>query len=220
MLSVQMRRLLPFHRGTTRRSLSSSSSRDNHAALDDLRLTRLTAYSVKLPLHEGSYTWADGKRVVAFDATIVRLETNRPDLVGWGETTPLGPNYLPAFAEGVRAGLPLLADAIMGMNPLHLNRINTVMDKALKGHPYIKSAVDVACWDLRGKVANLPVCELLGGRYGASFPLYRAITQAPAAAMAANVAKYLKEGYRKFQLKVCGGHYLRLGLVAPLACRP
>ena len=119
---------------------------------DALRLTRLTAYSVKLPLFEGSYTWADGKRVTEFDATVVRLETNQPGLVGWGEATPLGPNYLPAFAEGIRAGLPLLAEAVLGMNPLHLNNINGVMDKALKGHPYIKSAVDVACWDLRGKV--------------------------------------------------------------------
>lgn len=47
-----------------------------------------------------------------------------------------------------------------------------------------------------GKVAGLPVCELLGGRFGESFPLYRAISQGTAEAMAANVEKYIGEGYR------------------------
>lgn len=99
------------------------------------------------------------------------------------------------------------------------------MDRALKGHPYVKSAIDMACWDLLGKAANLPVAELMGGRTAKSIPLYRAISQdSPgemlthypyalllsllsypiAEAMAANVAKYVDEGYRKFQLKVGG----------------
>jgi L-alanine-DL-glutamate epimerase-like enolase superfamily enzyme len=78
------------------------------------------------------------------------------------------------------------------------------MDRNLKGHPYVKSAIDMACWDILGKVANLPVCELLGGRFGDSFRLYRAISQQSAADMAANVEKYMNMGYRKFQLKVGG----------------
>jgi L-alanine-DL-glutamate epimerase-like enolase superfamily enzyme len=49
------------------------------------------------------------------------------------------------------------------------------MDNLLKGHPYVKSAIDMACWDILGKVANLPICELLGGRVGDEdgFYLYR-----------------------------------------------
>ena len=45
------------------------------------------------------------------------------------------------------------------------------------GHPYVKAPIDVACWDIKGKIAGLPVCELLGGRFGDSFQLYRAISQ-------------------------------------------
>jgi L-alanine-DL-glutamate epimerase-like enolase superfamily enzyme len=78
------------------------------------------------------------------------------------------------------------------------------MDAALKGHPYVKSAVDVACWDILGKKAGLPVCVLLGGRYGDDFPLYRAISQESPEAMAKSVAGYRAEGYRRFQLKVGG----------------
>ena len=62
----------------------------------------------------------------------------------------------------------------------------------------------MACWDILGKVAQLPVCELLGGRFSSPIPLYRAISQNTAPDMAANVDKYHSEGYTKFQLKVGG----------------
>jgi L-alanine-DL-glutamate epimerase-like enolase superfamily enzyme len=78
------------------------------------------------------------------------------------------------------------------------------MDAIQKGHPYVKSAVDIACWDLLGQVAGLPVCSLLGGRYGEDFGLYRAISQEPPEAMAASVAGYRAQGYHRFQLKVGG----------------
>ena len=50
----------------------------------------------------------------------------------------------------------------------------------------------------------MPVCDLLGGRYGEDFHLYRAISQNTPEAMAENVAAYREEGYRRFQLKVGG----------------
>jgi putative ABC transport system permease protein len=42
------------------------------------------------------------------------------------------------------------------------------MDDALKGHPYVKAGIDIACWDLLGQATGLPVCTLMGGRFGAS----------------------------------------------------
>jgi L-alanine-DL-glutamate epimerase-like enolase superfamily enzyme len=48
------------------------------------------------------------------------------------------------------------------------------------------------------------VCELLGGRYGDDVHLYRAISQESPAEMAAKVAGYRLEGYRRFQLKAGG----------------
>ena len=82
--------------------------------------------------------------------------------------------------------------------------MNDRMDQALRGHPYAKSPLDMACWDILGKVTGQPVATLLGGRYGESFPLYRAISQDSPEAMAERVAAYRAEGYTKFQLKVGG----------------
>jgi L-alanine-DL-glutamate epimerase-like enolase superfamily enzyme len=168
-----------------------------------MRITRISAWQVDLPLFEGSYKWSGGKSVTVFDSTVVAVETDA-GVTGYGEVCPLGPAYLPAYANGVRAGLLELAPRLLGEDPTQLGKLNRVMDAALKGHPYVKSAVDVACWDILGKVAKLPVCVLLGGRYGDDFHLYRAISQESPEAMAKNVAGYRAEGYRRFQLKVGG----------------
>jgi L-alanine-DL-glutamate epimerase-like enolase superfamily enzyme len=62
----------------------------------------------------------------------------------------------------------------------------------------------MACWDILGKTAGLPVCTLLGGRSGEDVTLYRAISQESPEEMAGKVAGYRAEGYRRFQLKVGG----------------
>ena len=168
-----------------------------------MKITRILAYQVDLPLHEGSYKWSGGKSVSVFDSTVVTIETDA-GITGYGEVCPLGPFYLPAYARGARTGIAELGPHLIGEDPLQLARLNRRMDSALQGHPYVKSALDMACWDILGKATSQPVCVLLGGRYGEDFVLYRAISQESPEAMAGKVAGYRAEGYRRFQLKVGG----------------
>ena len=168
-----------------------------------MKISKISVFQVDLPLHEGSYNWAGGKSVKVFDSTVVRVETDE-DITGHGEVCPLGPVYLPAYAEGARAGIQVLTPALLGQDPTQLVKLNRHMDATLKGHPYVKSAIDMACWDILGQATGQPVCNLLGGRYGDDFLLYRAISQEAPEAMAGKVAGYRAEGYRKFQLKVGG----------------
>ena len=168
-----------------------------------MKIKRIFAHRVELPLCEGSYKWSGGKSVDVFDSTVVGVETEC-GLVGFGEVCPLGPFYLPAYAEGVRAGLRELAPHLIGYDPRELAVLNHRMDAALKGHPYVKSGIDIACWDLLGQATGLPVCLLMGGRFGESVRLYRAISQESPEAMAKKVAGYQQEGYTRFQLKVGG----------------
>ena len=168
-----------------------------------MRINRIRAYQVDLPLREGSYQWSGGNAVSVFDSTVVEVDTDA-GLTGYGEICPLGPAYLPAYAAGARTGIAQLAPHLIGTDPLDLGRLNRAMDAAMRGHPYVKSALDMACWDLLGKAASLPVSTLLGGRYGESFALYRAISQQSPEEMARRVTGYRAEGYTKFQLKVGG----------------
>ena len=168
-----------------------------------MKIARIRTFQIDLPLHEGRYSWSGGKSVDVFDSTVVEV-TTESGLVGYGEVCPLGPFYLPAFAAGVRAGVAELGPQLIGQNAILVEQLNRTMDRCLKGHPYVKSGIDMACWDLLGKATGQPVCELLGGRYGEDFVLYRAISQIEPEAMTANVASYREQGYRRFQLKVGG----------------
>ena len=168
-----------------------------------MKITRIFAHCVELPLHETTYKWSGGKSVTVFDSTIVGVETDT-GLIGYAEVCPLGPFYLPAYAEGVRAGLRELGPHLIGEDPRELSKLNHRMDAALKGHPYVKSGIDIACWDILGQATGLPVCVLMGGRFGESIRLYRAISQESPEEMAAKVAGYRAEGYTRFQLKVGG----------------
>ncbi len=168
-----------------------------------MKITSIKAWQVDLPLKEGRYSWSNGNFVEVFDTTVVAVETD-VGITGYGECCPLGSAYLPAYAAGVRAGLQEIGPKVIGMDPTDLGVLNRHMDSVLRGHPYVKAPIDVACWDILGKVAGLPVYKLLGGAEQAEIDLYRAISQVPPKQMAENVAGYKREGYRKFQLKVGG----------------
>ena len=168
-----------------------------------MKISAIRVYQVDLPLVEGRYSWSEGKFVEVFDSTVVELITDDGHS-GYGEVCPLGPFYLPAFGPGARAGIGELAASLIGRDPTAIGPINRLMDRALLGHPYVKSALDMACWDLLGKVTGKSVCDLMGGKFGESVALYRAISQRPADEMAENVAAHRADGYTKFQLKVGG----------------
>ena len=62
-----------------------------------MKITAIRLYAVDLPMKEGAYSWST-QSFSAFDSTIVAVETDE-GLVGYGEICPLGPAYLPAYAE-------------------------------------------------------------------------------------------------------------------------
>jgi len=166
-----------------------------------LRIKKITAYRQDQPFRDGVYTCSGGRSALGFDSTIVRLDTDA-GLVGWGEMAPLGAFYDPSFAAGARAALAELAPSLIGEDPLQTIAINRRMDHVLKGHPYAKSAIDMACWDLAGKNAEQPLAELLGGRFGETVALYRSVPQADPARMAEQARRYVEAGYKRIQVKV------------------
>ena len=168
-----------------------------------MRISALNVHQVDLPLKEGRYSWSNGNYVEVFDSTVLEIVTDE-GLKGHAECCPLGSAYLPSFALGVRAGLAELAPHLLGQDPLNVGEINRTMDAALRGHPYAKAPVDIACWDLLGKATDLPVHALLGGAAQDDVPLYRAISQEDPDVMGRKIKGYAAEGYTKFQLKVGG----------------
>ena len=127
-----------------------------------MKITRILAYQIELPLKEGGYAFSAGRSIKkrAPDLTVVRVETDE-GMVGFGEVCPLGPAYSPAYANGVRTGIAELAPHLIGTDPTDTGVVARRMDSFLKGHPYVKSPIDMACWDILGKVAGLPTIDAL-----------------------------------------------------------
>lgn len=165
-----------------------------------MKISGIKLYKVSLPMKEGAYSWSN-QSFAAFDTTVVRVETD-DGIYGVGEICPLGPAYLPAYAEGARTGIMTMAPGLMGLDPCQIGAINSAMDRLLKGHPYVKSAVDIACWDILGKVTGQPVYTLLGGLQQDRVRLFKVVSRADPDAMAERLDAYQDQGFRQFQMKV------------------
>jgi len=164
-------------------------------------LVGLDCFGYELRYAHGEYVMSGGRAAASQTGTLVRLRTDE-GLDGWGEITPLGSTYLPTYAEGVRTALRFLAPHLLGLDPVNVSGVRRAMDAALMGHQYAKSAVDIACWDLRGKAAGLPIAALLGGVLHQDFPLYEAVPLGPPQSMASFAERRISAGINRFQLKV------------------
>ena len=153
------------------------------------------------PFVDGVYTCSGGRSAEGYDSTLVRIDTDE-GIAGWGEMAPLGSFYDPSFAGGAREGLRILAPLVIGLDPREHSTLTRVLDHHLTGHPYAKSALDMAAWDAAGIAAGLPLAELLGGRDGDTVELYRSVAQDTPSAMADRAKHYVHDGYRRIQVKV------------------
>lgn len=171
-----------------------------------MRITRVEVYGYELTYAFGTYVMSGGQVIESLASTVVRLVTDE-GVEGWGEVCPLGPLYLESHAGGARAALELLAPAVVGLDPTNIAAVNQAMDRALKGHAYARSPIDVACWDILGKVSGLPVTTLLGGRLQERYALYKAVPLGPPEQMAEYVRARKAEGITSFQVKIGADPY-------------
>lgn len=166
-----------------------------------MKITAVDCFGYDLTYAHGEYVMSGSRAATTEVGTLVRLRTDE-GIEGWGEVTPLGNRYLPTHWAEVRAALHTLAPDLLGVDPTNLSAVRRTMDHALLGGGYAKAALDVACWDLLGKAAGLPIAALLGGVLQDDFPLYEAVPLRSPDEMAQFVVERQEAGIQRFQLKV------------------
>ena len=168
-----------------------------------MKIRKIDVYRVEIPLTV-EYGMSGGRTWKTLDSTIVGI-TTESGIVGWGESCPWGPNYLPGHARGVRAGLDELAPALIGLAANELDKLNETMDKTLSGHGYVKHAVDMACWDAFGKSVDLPLSVLLGGVYQDTLKCVAGVPNSEPKKTVETISVYRKKyGYTVFSCKLTG----------------
>lgn len=168
-----------------------------------MKISRIEVFGYDLRYAHGSYVMSGGRQATHQTGTLVRIGT-AGGIDGWGEITPLGSTYLPTYAGSIRAALATLSEALLGHDATNIGRVGRVLDTALMGHGYAKSALEMACWDIFGKAAGRPLTDLIGGRLNDDFPLYEAVPLGTPAEMAGFVRARGEAGISRFQLKVGG----------------
>jgi muconate cycloisomerase len=71
-----------------------------------------------------------------------------------------------------------LEPALLGEDPRDIERLTIKMRRAVAGHPFTKSGLEIALWDILGKSAGLPVYRLLGGAVRSRIPIKMSISGA------------------------------------------
>ena len=171
-----------------------------------MKIIRVTLFQKTLRLAR-PYRLSGGRLLFTeLDSTFVKMESD-DGLVGWGEGCPWGNTYLPAHGPGIRAAAKFLAPAILGLDPRATAKVNGAMDAALPGHLYAKAPLDVACWDLFGKSAGAPVCELLGGGREAPPIVSSTSTAESVDEMVAELERWRGLGYFRHSVKIGGADW-------------
>lgn len=164
-------------------------------------ISRIDLFAYELTYTGGELKMSGGRRFTSLASTVARVET-ADGAVGYGETCPLGSNYLPAHSAGARAALEEIAPHLIGLDAGNPVAVYNVMDTVLVGHGYAKSAIDIACWDILGQLTARPICDLLGGRQQETFPLYTTVSLDTPERMRDTVRHSRADGITRFQIKV------------------
>ncbi|MCT4656168.1 MAG: mandelate racemase/muconate lactonizing enzyme family protein [Cohaesibacter sp.] len=168
-----------------------------------MKISRISVFQLGMPLTKPYFLSGGRLRFEQLDSTFVKIESD-DGLVGWGEGCPWGHTYLPAHGAGIRAGIEALAPALLDEDPRSLDHINRIMDLALPGHPYAKSPLDMACWDLLGQSAGLALWQIMGGASALPVPVNSSISTGTPQEMIDLINKASAKGYRTHSAKIGG----------------
>ena len=168
-----------------------------------MKITKISIFHVDLPLEHPYWLSAGRLKFEVLDATLVKIETDE-GLTGWGEGTPWGHTYVPAHGPGIRAGIATMTPFILGLDPRRLLDVERAMDLALPGHLYAKSPIDMACWDIAGQAAGLPIADLMGGGSRTPRPIASSVGAKTIADTRSVMERYRQRGYIAHSVKIGG----------------
>ncbi|MEM7124262.1 MAG: mandelate racemase, partial [Pseudomonadota bacterium] len=114
-----------------------------------MKIAAARLYRQIQPFAAGPYV-CRGHAEDGFDSSIVALMAE-DGTIGWGEAAPLGAFYAEAFPEAIRAGITRLLPDVVGQRADAPARLADHLNDLMFGQPAVKSAIDMAAWDLAAR---------------------------------------------------------------------
>ncbi len=168
-----------------------------------MKITKIETIVVKMPmLIEGNAVPHPGGRpMTAVEVLMLRVDTDE-GVSGWGEAS--ANRLLPATKTAIDT---LIAPMCIGRDPTAITDIANHIERTLGGSGrssvsrYAMSAIDIALWDIAGKIAGLPLYRLLGGSLRRDLPGYASLLRySDPATVARYTERGLQRGYRHVKL--------------------
>jgi muconate cycloisomerase len=179
-----------------------------------VKISKVRVRPLVLPLKQ-PYHWSYGIRE-SFAVNLIEIEAD-DGTVGFGECT-VAPDQ-----TGTLAILKRLANHLVGHSPYDVAPlIARIFHQEYLGHGanvmraanQMFSGIDMAMWDLQGKLAGLPVHRLLGGAHRKAVGYFHFLQGETAEELARDAAAGYANGERVFYLKVGRGEKLDLEITA------
>jgi muconate cycloisomerase len=172
----------------------------------DVPIAKIELHHIALPTRR-EHKWTGLTEPIG-GYVLVKM-TDAAGLAGWGEAPALkdwGGEFGRYFGESPGTTILVieqyLAPAVQGCLPGEIAELHARMDRAIKGFPYAKAAVEFAAYDLAGKQCGLPVNRLLGGASRHRIAVTHSIGILGFEEAEREVAKVATEGIRTIKIKV------------------
>ncbi len=135
------------------------------------------------------------------DFVIIRMLTNEGyegigEVFVWLPESGVSPIQI---IDSIQNGL---SNYLLGENPFNIEKINHRMDINIAQSEVAKGLLDMACYDLMGKISGFPACYFIGGKNVDEIPLAALIPLGSPMLMRGIARSYLKKGFRTFRLKL------------------
>lgn len=165
-----------------------------------MKITGIDVKTVKVPLIE-PFQISLGIITHAISA-IVKIETD-DGICGYGEGAP-GVLITGENLAGTVDSIQYFEKLLIGTDPTDIEKVYWILDRAAAHAPCGKTAIDIACYDILGKKAGLPVYQLLGG-YSNTIETDITVGIQTPEAMAKKAAGHVLNGFDTIKTKVGTG---------------
>jgi len=170
-----------------------------------MKIARIETIPIRLPTRR-RHQWA-GLATSIGVYMIIKLETD-DGLVGLGEAPVLkdwGGDHMKYYGETPQTTAHVINDilspVLIGQDPGRFEWVHSLMDKAIKGYPYCKAAIDMALYDVVGKTYKLPAYSLLGGCFRQRVPIAHSIGLMEIHKAVDEAVQVKEEGIKTIKLK-------------------
>ena len=165
---------------------------------NSLTIRQIELYRLSIPLKEPFIT-SLGTDYSA-ENVLIRIITNE-GIIGFGECSP----YMPINGESQDTCFIVgqyFAKALIGKDPLQIEDCINLMDKIIYGNSSIKSAVDIALYDIASQQAGMPLYKFIGGKNNKTIITDYTVSIGEPQKMAVDALKIKAEGYPAIKIKL------------------